>query len=53
MVKIDLSEKIPLGRFWPKRAQNGPKWTQNEVFWTLKEIESLFFSDFLHEVKGQ
>ena len=23
---------------------------ENEVFWTLKEIESLIFSDFLHEV---
>ena len=26
---------------------------ENEVFWTLKEIESLHFSDFSHEVKEQ
>ena len=48
-----FEKKIPWAFFWPKRAQNGPKSTQNEVFWTLKEIESLIFSDFLHEVKGQ
>ena len=50
MAKKDFSEKIPLGRFW---AKMGPKWAQNEVFETLKEIESLVFSDFSHEVKGQ
>ena len=53
MTEADFRKKNPLGRFWPKRAQNGPKSTQNEVFRTLKEIESLIFSDFLHEVKGQ
>ena len=45
----DFRKKNPLGLFL---AQNGPKSTQNEFFWTLKEIESLIFSDFLHEVKG-
>ena len=46
----DFRKKNPLAPFL---GQKGPKWAQNEVFGTLKKIESLVFSDSLHEVKGQ
>ena len=41
----DFSEKNPFGRFWAKRAQN-------EVLGIFMKIESLVFSDFLHDVRG-
>ena len=31
----------------------GQKMSKNEIFRTLRKIESLDFSDFLHEVRGQ
>ena len=53
MLKSDgarFLKKNPLDPFWGKK---GPKWPQNEVFGTLMKIESLDFSDFWHEVRGQ
>ena len=50
MAESDFSEKNP---FAPFLGQKGPKRAQNEVFGTLMKIESLDFSDFWHEVRGQ
>ena len=53
MLKTDgarFLKKNPLCSFLGKK---GLKWAQNEVFRTLKKIESLDFSDFWHEVRGQ
>ena len=43
-------------RFLKKKSLGpflGQKGSQNEVFGTLMKIESLDFSDFWHEVRGQ
>ena len=45
----DFSEKNPFTGFW---AKTGPKRAQNEVFGIFMKIESLVFSDSLHEVRG-
>ena len=42
MLKSDgarFSKKILVRLFWGKK---GPKWPQNEVFWTFMKIESLY-----------
>ena len=49
MAESDLSEKNP---FAPFLGQKGPKRAQNEVFETFMKIESLVFSDFVHESRG-
>ena len=52
-VKSDGARFLKKKSFGPFLGQKGLNWARNEVFETLKKIESLFFSDFLHEVKGQ
>ena len=41
----DFRKKNFFGQIW---AQNSPKWPKIWVFWTLLEILSFVFSDFLH-----
>ena len=49
MAESDFSEENPFAPFLGKK---GPKRAQNEVFGIFMKIESLVFSEFLHEIRG-